>query len=101
MDYAVEIYKQLHDEDAAAPEGKEGGRGMEGRCKRNRKEERREVRKRDKVHIHVRTYGMHPKNLPCMVCFTPDHLRKTEVKRLLNGPRMDAERSVLFYLCTY
>ena len=58
MDYAVEIYKQLHDEDAAAPEGKEGGRGMEGRCKRNRNEERREVRKRDKVHI--RTYGMRP-----------------------------------------
>ena len=31
MDYAVEIYKQLHDEDAPAPEGKEGGRdGREG-----------------------------------------------------------------------
>ena len=25
MDYSVEIYKQLHDEDVTAPEGKEGG----------------------------------------------------------------------------
>ena len=35
-----------------------------------------------------------PKTLPCMVRFTPDRLRKTEVKRVLNGPRTDAERTV-------
>ena len=34
------------------------------------------------------------KNLPCTVRFTLDRLMKTEVKRLLNGPRSDAERTV-------
>ena len=39
-------------------------------------------------------YGMCKKNLPCTVHFTLDRLMKTEVKRLLNGPRTDAERIV-------
>ena len=38
----------------------------------------------DAIIVHYYTYGMHHKTLPCMVRFTFDRLRKTEVKLVLN-----------------
>ena len=34
-----------------------------------------------------------PKNLPCMVRFTLDCLRKMEIKQILNGPHRNAEQA--------